>query len=147
LDLREWVSPEALLSWIGEELSALDVPGRANHAMENETSSPNMMLTILSFAYSTGRFESEDIIHECRADPLFHSLGPGETAWPEDVAHLRRQNRGLLITVLARLLGRAFRQHFGIDSAVLPAKLKQSFHEEAVERLDIARHMDVANAE
>jgi hypothetical protein len=143
LDLGEWVPPELLLDWVQEELAAAGVNRDKGNSF-CQSLHPTA-LSMLLFAYAIGRFDSEELVRMSRSEPLSHALSEGEAIWPREIAHWRRKNRGLLIRALAQVLGRAFRHHFGLQGEVLPTGLKHRLHEDAVERLDIARHMDVAN--
>jgi hypothetical protein len=143
MNLCEWVPASTLLKWIQEELVAAG-PAQVEEWQDKPLKS---VLSALTFAYAQAQFDSEEIDKLCQSEPFFQMLCEGESVGWGEIAHFRHKNRGLLITVLARVLSRAFRYHFGIEAEVLPTKLRQRFHEAAVERLDIARHLDVANAD
>jgi len=144
LDLREWVPSERLMASVQEELSAI---GNSYEKAEVGANVPKRRLGVLAFGYLLGRFDTEEVVLLCQTEPLFHSLSEGEVMWPSELTQHRRRNRGLLIADLASVLGRAFREHFQISTEVLPSELKRCFHEDAVDRLDIARHMDRTNAD
>jgi hypothetical protein len=146
-DLSAWVSRETLLKWIREELASLDwrskAPGEAQTYQQDRHS---MMLILLSFAYATGLFDSEEVARACHSDAVLTQLCENQTnaPWTKDVVEFRRKNRATLIFILKRLLSRALEEHMDLQPGELPERWKRLLEEEAIERLDIARHMDVS---
>lgn len=143
MNLCEWVPASTLVKWIQEEIVA-DAHAQVGEWQEKHRKN---VLRALAFAYAQAEFDSQQIDKLCQSETFFQMLCEGESVWSDEIAHLRRKNRGFLVTILARVLGRVFKYHFGIEAEVLPTTLRQRFYENAVERLDIARHLDVANAD
>src|SRR5262249_20235374 len=145
LDLSAWVSRETLLEWIREELSSLDWLRRgAGETRANQKDRHSMMLMLLSFTYATGLFDSEEVARACHSDSILVQLCENEAnvPWTKDLVEFRRKNRGTLIFILKRLLSRVIEEHMGLLAGKLPERWERRLEEEAVERLDIARHMD-----
>ncbi|HYG36886.1 MAG TPA: transposase [Clostridia bacterium] len=147
LDLREWVGSGTLICWIHEELDrfCLQDFGLTEASYPEPICQPKTLLAILVYAYATETFESEGIEHACKSDTAFRLLCDGTTPYARELTLFRRRNRGLLVTLLVRLFTRALREQFVLGEANLPLGLRHRLHEEAVERLDIARHMDTVD--
>jgi hypothetical protein len=141
LDVCEWVARSILAAWVRDEVLGLDwhdsqpVPIlRGNR--------PQAILATLAFAYATRVFDTEEILGACRQDPLFRSLCEGASPFAQDLIRFRRENRGRLVAVLARILTRAVQQRFDLPATPLSVALRRRVLENAVGRLDIARHME-----
>jgi transposase len=146
LDLSEWCEKAALLAWTKELVETLEWSNanlvaylRAHPGYE-----PKIWLHLLIFAYSTGIFESEEIVRLCHADDTFRSICAGVVPSQRELSIFRRENRGLLKSYLTEILKRALREKFALGKALLPAGLRQFLVETATVRLDIARHVDRA---
>src|SRR6267154_3709153 len=137
LDLSAWVSRETLLDWIREELASVE---------HEQLASRSTLFMLLSFAYAIGLFDSDEVARACHADPFLAQLCTNErnVPWAQEVREFRRKNRGALIPILKRLLIRAAEEHFGLETGDLPEHWEHQLEEEAIERLDISRHMDVS---
>jgi len=135
LDICEWVAPDRLRSWVEEELGNLnglaEVPDRQR-----------ALLAVLAFAYARGTFDSEEILDLCRTDTLYRALCGRTDFSGEDVRDARHKARGLLVTLVVRLLSRGVAQKLATPVASLSPALKRRLHESAVDRLDNARNMD-----
>ena len=135
LDLCDWASPETLRFWVQEELKHVT-------GSEAPAEKQNALIGILAFAYARGIFDSEEIINLCRTDKLYSSLqGGSDFSW-EDLLATRHQHRGVLVTLMVRLLTRALVEKGVVSQAALDPALKRRLHESAVDRLDNARNMD-----
>jgi hypothetical protein len=142
-DLTEWVDPAALRLWITEEVETLDWnhPEVVAILRTYRTFQPKTMLCLLTYAYATAVFESEEIVRRCYSDEGFRLIAGGHAAETADVvARFRRENRGLLKWCLAQVLKRAIRVKAG--DVLLPAGLKRHLLDVAVLRLNVARHLD-----
>lgn len=146
LDLSEWCDKRLLLAWIQEEVETLDwsKPDLVAYLDRHPAFQPKTMLGLLSFAYATSVFESEEIVRQCYADEFFRSLSPKPAPSALELGRFRRENRGLLKWLLTHLLRRAFKEKFAMGERLLPAGLRQYLVETANARLDIARHVDRA---
>jgi hypothetical protein len=147
LDLSEWCAKQTLLAWIEEELQTLDWsnPELVAYLRLHPAYQPRMLLSVLTLAYATSVFESDEIVRLCYEDDTFRGLFSGPTPSPAELGRFRRENRGLLKHLLTQTFRRAVRQKFELGEALLPAGLRQFLTEIATVRLDIARHVDLAS--
>ena len=141
LDICEWVAPSILAAWAGGEVQELDWHDSQPVPILQENR-PQAILATLAFAYTTRVFDTEEILGACRQDPLFRSLCEGASPFAQDLIRCRRENRGRLVAVLARILTRAIQQRFNLPATPLSLALTRRVLENAAGRLDIARHME-----
>jgi hypothetical protein len=144
-DLSEVVEPKTLNSWVREEIESLNWPNPAlvEHLRAHPNYHPRMMLMVLTYAYASAVFESEEILRRCDADPLFR--GMCTDAAPESLSALRkfrRDNKALLKWSLVQILKRCLAGPSEHQTVSFPAGVKRLLVENAVSRLDLARHMD-----
>jgi hypothetical protein len=145
-NIAEWADAKTIRAWVCEEIDALDWSSAelAKFLRDNPNFRPRVLLTILSYAYSTGNYESEEISHLCASDPELRAMCGQNLPSSRALDRFRRENRGLLKWVLVQILKRALRAQYGLNPSVMPAGLKQHLIQLATERLDMARHMDRA---
>jgi len=142
-DLTEWVDQTSLHQWITEEVETLDWnnPEVVATLRTHPTYQPKMMLCLLTYAYATAVFESNEIVRRCYSEESFQLISEGHPPETGNVVRsFRRENRGLLKWCLVQLLKRAVRAKVG--DVLLPAGLKRQILDAAVMRLNSARHMD-----
>ena len=142
-DLTEWVDKAALRQWITEEVESLDWNNPKVVAILRTYRShpPKSMLCLLTYAYATAVFESDEIIRRCYSEESFRLISGGHM--PETtnvVSRFRRENRGLLKWCLAQVFKRAIKAKAG--DVLLPAGLKRRLLDSAVMRLNVSRHLD-----
>ena len=78
-DLTEWVVKLRLLEWIEEEIGRLNWgnPELTAHLLTHPQFQPRRLLMLLTTAYLTAVFESEDIVDRCYSDAALRSIfGP-----------------------------------------------------------------------
>lgn len=146
-DLTEWVGKPRLLEWIDEEMARLNWsnPELMAHLLTHPEFQPRRLLTLLTAAYLTAVFESEDIVDRCYSDATLRGIcGTQAAPQRQSIGRFRRDNRGLLRWLMEQVLTRAMRTHFEVETGRLPAGLKRYLHDNATERLELARHMDRA---
>jgi hypothetical protein len=145
-NLAEWVDAETIRSWVAEEIDSLDWlnPELLKFLGENPNFRPRALLTVLSYSYATGIYESEEISRLCGTDPALRAMCGPQPPSTRAFERFRRENRGLLKWLLVQILKRVLRAKYGLNTAMLPAGFKQHLVELATERLDVARHMDRA---
>jgi transposase len=146
LDLTEWIDAQTIRAWVNEEIDTLDW---SNPELKKELAlhpnlRPRELLTILSYAYAVGIYESEEISRLCTTDRTFRELSGKEVPSHRGLERFRRENRGLLKWILVQVFKRALREKHGLNISLLPSGLKQYLIELATERLNLARHMDRA---
>jgi hypothetical protein len=148
-DLGEWVSREMLLAWIDQNLDSLDWgnPELVKYLAERPDYQPRQMLRLIGLAYAVGLFESEEIASNTRVDPVFRSVGGNVPLASREILRFRRENRSLIKWLLAQVLNKAFRERFELGSRLLPSGLRRYLEQNAVERIDLARHVDRAAIE
>lgn len=144
-NLQEWCDAAALRSWVEEELASLDWenPEIVRHLQQRPGYEPRKLLGLLTYAYSTAVYESEEIRHRCQAEPEseYQALaGPRWRPQARELSRFRRENRGLLKWALVQISKRALRAH--LAELMLPAGLKRRLVDSVVARLDYARQMD-----
>jgi hypothetical protein len=100
------------------------------------------MVSILAFAYLNGIFDAEGIVRACHTNPLLRALCAEGAPFPQDLVKFRRRSRTLLLPVVSHLLHRVVEERFRTQLASNDAALARILQENAMSRLDIARHMD-----
>jgi hypothetical protein len=146
-DLTEIVDSKILAARVTSEISTLNWsnPELVEHLKAHPNYHPRMMLTVLTYAYSSGIFESEEIIQRCDADPMFRAMSV--QAVPESVAAIRqfrKDNRALLKWSLVQILKRCLLPASENGDMNVPAGVKRLLVDNAVSRLELAAHMDRA---
>ena len=146
-DLTEWVEKRELLQWVKEEIGGLDWsnPELVEHLRAHPGYQPRSMLSLLTYAYATGVYESDEIVRACYEDEAFRSLCENGVPTTNAIGRFRRENRGLLKWALEQLLKRALRTKYSLGNALLPSGLRRHVMDLAIERLNMARHMDRAS--
>jgi transposase len=137
------VPREQLRAWIDEEVGLLDWnnPELLAHLRKNPRYQPRKLLCLLTYAYATAVYESDEILQRCRTEPQMRAiLGDHVIEFPRTLSLFRRENRGLLKWSLFQVFKRAFKARMG--EALLPAGLKRPLLNAASARLDVARQMD-----
>ena len=146
LDLRDWIDPVVLKTWVTEEVEALDWKNEKlqKYLQAHPDFRPKELLSVLIFAYATGVMESDEILGALQSNDGLNGLwrGPGPSA--KEIGTFRKKNRALLKWGLAEILKRALQQKVGYLESRLPPGLRQVVVDSAVGRLDLARHMDGA---
>ena len=145
-DLREWVAADRLKEWVEQEVDRLD--GQASPSggdlRGDPALRPKLPLKVLAFAYAARIFSAEEIVQACHSDPILQSLCEGEVPFVQELRNFRRSHRPVLEAILAAVCLRALGERFDLEPSRVPPELERDVRERAGERLDIARHMDVA---
>ena len=143
-DLSEWVAKDLLVRWIADEIQALDWanPELVEYLGAHSNYHPKMMLSVVTYAYATGVFESEEIVRACYSDPVFRSICTEAVPTAKTIARFRRDNRGLFKWSLAQVFKRALKAKFSLGEVLLPVGLRRYLVDAAIARIDLARHMD-----
>jgi hypothetical protein len=143
-DLGEWATPCELMEWIEEEVEKLDWknPEVVDYLRLHADYRPKALLCLLSFAYASQVLGSEEIVRRCYNDTIYRLLCEGKAPRAQQLIRFRRENRGLLKGILTYVFIRAVREHFRLGTILLPPGLKRYLLDNAVDRLNTARHMD-----
>ncbi len=143
-DLRVWVSPDILLEWIQDEVTATE--------QEHEMSSlgaarinlfPKVLAGVLCYSYACDILSSAEVVMACRSDNGLRRIAKGKTYFENEISHFRRAHRPMLLRFLARVFARTLAWEKNISRVNLDSGLLGSVIRQAQERLDTARHLDV----
>jgi len=147
LNLTEWVDETTLLDWVEEDVEQFDwkQPELVDYMKRNPDYRPKVMLCLLTYAYGTQAFSSDEIVNRCYGDTVSRLLCENKAPTVSEVRRFRRENRGLLKGMLVSLFIHAVKAKFDLGDILLPPGFKRHLLDNAVERLDIARHMDNTN--
>src|SRR5262245_28004061 len=145
-DLREWLGEFTILGWIEEDIERLewDDAQLVGFLRAHPAFRPRSLLCLLTYAYATGTFGSDDVTNGCYEDPMLRAICGLATPTRRELNAFRRENRGLLKKLLNQLFSRAMREKLQLADQRLPAGLKKRLEEAASTRIDLARHMDRA---
>jgi len=146
LDLSLWNSTAQLRKWIVSNVATLDwtLPELLEQTKNLQEVEPKALLIVMTLAYVTGVFGAEEIAPLCSSDAEFRMVRPKLPPLPGDLKQFRKENRALLKWCLVDVITEALKSKFieseGVD--ILPPGLRRRVVDNAVERLEIARHMD-----
>ncbi len=143
-DLGGWGCGSTVLAWVmGEaDKTGLDRCESAVSFQESTARGSRLMLCLLAYAYARQIYDPEEIVRACRTDAVLQRFCRGVVPFAAEVAWFRRRNRAVLERVLAGVLLRAVRHRFDLNGVVLPTELTDDLRKMAIDRLNIARHMD-----
>lgn len=143
-DITGLAPRELLLQWLDRLLDTIDWANPHVVAFEQKHPEfrPRMFLRLLTYAYATGMFASEDVVEGCYANEILRSICEGDPPTARGIAAFRRENRGLLQWFLAELFKQALRHNLSVGEFLMSPGLKRCLADAATARIDIARHMD-----
>lgn len=146
LDLSVWVPAAQLRDWIMADVATLNWtnPELLEVLRKHPDFEPKALLNTMAFAYATGVFASEEIERSCSTNPEFRGVRPKLPPLASELKKFRKENLGMLKWCLVNAISRALKTQFieGPTIDVLPPGLKRYVVENAIERLELARHMD-----
>jgi hypothetical protein len=144
-DLTEWAEACRLMEWVEEEVNRLDWenPEVQRLIKQNPDFHPKALLNLLTYAYATGVFSKDEIVRRCYSETVYKLICEKQAPMPSELMRFRREHRGLLRGLIYQVLVRALRHKY-VGDAFLPPGLKRYLVDNAVERLTLARHMDVS---
>lgn len=149
-DLSEWVAKAQLRKWVVERVDSFDWDNSELETLlrQQPEFEPRALLSASALAYLIGVFGAEEIVRACSRDPEFKPLRPKLPPRAEEFSTFRKLNRALIQDVLQHVTMKALWTQCvdGNDYAILPAGLRRRVAENAIERLNIARHLDRAQA-
>ena len=142
-ELRGWVDPFVLASWVGKEAEGLSPLTRFAAAVDEKSEcDPGVILSVLAYSYTLGVFSSEEIVRNCRTNSALGALAGGKFLFRQELTRFRRRHRALLTELVARIFIRAVSEWFGLEVGKIAPYLDTHLRRLAIERLDIARHLD-----
>ena len=114
---------------------------------------PEMLVTLLTYCYSTGLYDSRDIVSAIRSDPTIRYICAGTRPDWRTLRRFRRYNRDLLRAALVHFFKQtwAFQLEIGEADYVgydwFESELVSQFNHAAAGRLDVAALLDGSDAE
>jgi hypothetical protein len=145
-DLRLWLDPFLLVSWVREEAVGLGCSARMPEMFDRSSEcSPRILLSVLAYSYAMGVFSSEEIVRKCRTNGAFGALSEGKFLFRQELTRFRRRHRALLTELITRIFIRSVSEWLGLKEGNLLPYIKTCLHRAAIERLDIARHLDASD--
>lgn len=146
LDLSVWAPAAQLREWIMSDVAKLDWTNAELLELlrKHPDFEPKALLNTMTYAYATGVFSAEEMARRCSEDQSFRGVRPKLPPRIGELKAFRRENRGLLKWCLVNVIIRALKSQIVEAEAAepLPMGLKRYTVENAIERLDLARHMD-----
>jgi hypothetical protein len=146
LDLSEWAPLSQLREWIMTDVATLD--WTSSELMEllrqYPDFEPKALLNTMTLGYATGVFAAEEIARRCSTDIDFRAVRPKLPPVATELKVFRKENRGVFKWTLAKIITRALKTRFidGESFVNLPPGLRRAVVANAIERLELARHMD-----
>lgn len=146
LNLGEWVEASTLLDWVEDAVESLEWnnPELTKYLQSHPEYRPKALLALLTYAYSTQVLAADDIVRKCETDVIFRLICRDQPPTALELKRFRRENRGLIKGLLIPVFVRAVKAKLCVEDILLPPGFKRYLLDQAIERLDLARHMDTA---
>jgi hypothetical protein len=143
-DITEWLDKSSLLTHIAEDIDSLDWknPELVEFLRTNPNFQARFLLILITYAYTMGICESEDVAELCFGDAELKRWVPARPPSPAAITRFRRENRGLLKWSVGQAIKHALRRRFELGDAPLPPGFKRLIIDAATSRIDVGRHMD-----
>ena len=142
LDLRQRVGTSRLLRWAIEAPQNVDADFAEQLKPSVGDFRPQMLLSLLSFCYSTGCYGSEDIEQAIRNDRSVRYICARTYPEAKVIRRFRRNYRGLLDQCLAYVLRRAAIHMSGGEDDRLAPELDQQVISATREKVELAVILD-----
>ncbi len=108
-DLRDWLDEDHLAWFVIEAIEELDLsPFRAAYRQDGHGAAahdPQMMLTLLAYAYSVGERSSRQIERRCREDVAFRVICANQVPDHATIARFRVRHEAALGELFSQVLG------------------------------------------
>jgi transposase len=143
-DLSQEVGARELLAVVLEEVLAVG-PGAWSSGEKLPEFRPQMMLTLVTYAYSVGIYGSRDLEDAMDTDPTIRYICARSFPDWVSIRRFRRRNRDVVEQCLTRVLSRGWLQQWRGDDAA--PGLEVAARSAARERLDTAALMDGADSD
>jgi hypothetical protein len=145
-DLRAWLDEHTLACTVLEaQLEVEPAHWKQGVALRNtDMPQPQILLTLLTYAYATGTLPSEEIERQTEKDSTFRYLCARAYPTESTLRQFRRQNRALIRQCLSRVFEAAWQQRFGAisDPATSAMWLPALLNLEAEKRILYAVQLD-----
>jgi hypothetical protein len=115
-DLGEWFERKELVKLVLEAVEGVDCSSGDEHEAEDETKKKfPLLVTLLTYCYATGMYESRQIEFETKRDATLRYLcGNACPDW-NILRHFRRFHRGAITQSLVKLFTLAWKSRFGFE--------------------------------
>ncbi len=122
-DLRDWIDERVLTCLVLDAVSShnQDLLGLRRITRPDEDLQPCVMLSLLAYAYATGRFASEHIEASLETDPRLRYLCANRYPTWNDIRRFRRLNRAALTNCLEVVFRRAWALRTSGDLSLSPS--------------------------
>ena len=143
-DISQWIDKPTLMKRLEEDLDGLNWtnPDLVLFLKANPNFHPRFLLVLMSYAYSLGVCESEEINELCYREALIKGIVVGQPPSQAAITRFRRDHRGLLRWLVTQAFKHALRNHFELGEAAIPPGLMRLLREAASARIDAGRHLD-----
>lgn len=143
-DITEWIDRPSLLSCLIADIDSLDWhnPELLEFLRANPNFQPRFLLILISYAYSMGMCESDDVSELYFQDAELRKHLKGEPPGPGAITRFRREHRGLLKWAVVQVFKHALRSRFELGDATIPPGLMRAISDAAGIRIDVGRHLD-----
>lgn len=144
-DLSEWVDLGLIRTWIEQEMRTMDWddPLWAKCLQRCPECRRRAMVCLLSFAYATGRFSSQEIAEAAWSEAMLRAICDGQAPSAREVRTFRRQNHSVLERVLAGVFRHAVIRQLALYANPLVSEIEPVLRDHAAKRIEIARQMDM----
>jgi len=144
-DLSEWVDPALIRTWIEQEMRKMDWdnPLWMKCRQRCPECRHRAMVSLLSLAYATGLFSSQEIAEAAWSEAMLRAICNGQIPSAREVRTFRRQNRSVLECVLAGIFRQAVIRQLALYGNPLVSEIEPVLRDHAAERIEIARQMDM----
>jgi hypothetical protein len=146
LDLSVWVPQAQLRDWIMTDVATLNWTSAEllEILRKHPDFEPKALLNTMTFAYATAVFAAEEIARRCSEDIEFRGVRPKLPPIASELTRFRKENRGMFKWCLVNIISRALKSQLIERDTIqtLPPGLHRYVVENAIQRLELARHMD-----
>jgi len=115
----------------------------AEHVKEGVAARHRAMVCLLSFAYATGLFSSQELAEASLSEPILLAICGGQPPFARDVRTFRRRNRSILERVLTGVFRRAVIRQLALFGNPLSSEIEPVLSCHAAERIETARQIDI----
>lgn len=142
-DLRDWLDENTLVGWVLEAVAALDfAPQERPGPFRNpEGVGALPLLSLITYAYATGRRDSDEIAEAARSDRALAYLAAGQLPSSPTIRRFRRAFNPAITRAVFQVLRRAANRG-GEPARHYSADLEDALLQEARRRVDAAVFAD-----
>ena len=143
-DITEWIDKPSLLARLITDIDSLDWsnPELLEFLKANPNFQPRFLLILISYAFSMGICESDEVIELYFQDAELKKRLVGEPPGARAITYFRREHRGLLKWGVTQVFKHALRSRFELGDASIPQGLMRALTDAAGVRIDVGRYLD-----